>query len=299
MGGSGGGAMITPTAGRLAAGNGFTCALDQAGGVSCFGDLRGLSANVASADFKFISASISHICAVANSGGITCWTNGTTDGEIDDNVPAGSFDVVEVGGGDLEEFACAWKTGQPPVCWRDADRPPLANQRKPPAGQVFTALALAEHHGCGLTGADGAIACWGPNTLDVIKAVPAGRHSAVSSGRFFSCALQADTGRPFCWGLNDYFGDHFKKLSFASLASSADERITCAVRKDGRVYCGTTSGAYQEPQDKALRFREVAVGRQHACGATVDDRVSCWTALTGGAAAKLTTVPAELRLMTR
>ena len=163
---------------------------------------------------------------------------------------------------------------------------------------VFTTIALAHEHGCGLTG-DGAIVCWGPPALDVVKSAPVGRYVAISSGRFFSCAVQADTRNPTCWGINDYFPMQAKRLEFVALASSDDAGITCGVRVDGRVYCGGVSSAYPGPPDPALRFVELTVGHEHVCAATTTGRVMCWTSLSGSAGAKLTAVPDGLMLRAR
>ena len=144
---------------------------------------------------------------------------------------------------------------------RDGARP----KRTPPA---WLAVTRGTEHGCGLS-EDGRAYCWGSNRLgqlgddsDAVK----GHHAAtvavattetfttISAGANHTCALTRD-GAVYCWGLN-LSGE----LGQALVADECD-RFPCS-RRPVRVETG-------------VRFDTVSAGFGHTC-ALSDGRAFCW-----------------------
>jgi alpha-tubulin suppressor-like RCC1 family protein len=115
-----------------------------------------------------------------------------------------------------------------------------------------------------------------------------------------TCAL-ADDGRVWCWGSNHYAelgdGTTFDRatpvpvhgLPGPAIAVSAGYANTCALMKDGAVYCwGDNTGGQTAPNSETnpvteptlvaadVPFVSIAAGQGHACGITPDAAVYCW-----------------------
>jgi hypothetical protein len=194
------------------------------------------------------------------------------------------------------EYGCALRTGGAPVCWRNSEATALPDLTTPPAAAAFREIATAPRFACGL-GLDGTIWCWGTSSEAALMGVPAGSFVSVAAGRSYACAAPA-VGPPRCWGLAPTFETVFGSSAevVALAASRAAIPITCALLKDGRVFCGREDGtAYAAPAAPVPAFSEISVGGSHVCAVATDRSVVCWS----DGAKPATQVPAGLRVLAR
>ncbi len=103
---------------------------------------------------------------------------------------------------------------------------------------AFTAISTGRYHSCALR-LDGSAACWGKNYLEPIEA-PEASFTALAAGTWHSCGLRAG-GQIECWGLDD--DEHGNMVGLASppagsfAAISAGNLHTCGLRDTGAVQC--------------------------------------------------------------
>lgn len=202
------------------------CALDSAGEVTCFGPQMD-SVDVPTGPFTQVKglrlSSWSHVCGLRSSGQLECWGEDLEsppqdtsfvdfsgggrdwcgvrdDGEvlcwrvdsdfetnITREVPAGTFDAVEVG----EGFACASAEGEV-SCWGQwgpVDDPPDVPLQSMGAGTTVL---------CG-TKLDGTGQCWGEEGWNIRDGVPTGELSQAIPTLFEACGLRP-SGEVLCWG---------------------------------------------------------------------------------------------------
>ena len=190
-------------------------------------------------------------------------------------------------------------------------------------GKRLTAIGLGSTHACAVD-SDGRAYCWGANSYGQLgngtttnTALPTPVSAGAATGERFvdiaagpagTCAV-AQSGRAYCWGLNDYgqLGNGTKVNSSVPVAVStattlANKRVvgialaqyhTCAVDSDGAAHCwgaGTTGrlgdGLNTDSTTPvavstatALSGRKVAaisLGYQNACTADSTGRAACW-----------------------
>jgi alpha-tubulin suppressor-like RCC1 family protein len=192
-------AMTWPVS-QMALGTDFACALGN-GRVYCYGlNAAGQVGDSTTSfrpkmtetrlpqgvTFRSIAAAFQTACALSDAGQAYCW---------------GKNQSGQLGNGTSS-------AGANPM--------PVAVQQ--PAGVAFTALSMGEYQGkavaCGLD-ADGQAWCWGQNDngrvgdgTEAQRLVPTAvaqrgvRFTALAVGGVHTCALEAGTGQPFCWGAN-------------------------------------------------------------------------------------------------
>ncbi len=174
-------------------------------------------------------------------------------------------------------------------------------------------LAVGKHHACGQA-SDGALWCWGNNAsgqlgspAGVLSLVPAAvarlgtELAAFTAGAEHTCALKKN-GSVWCWGNNTVdgrLGDgstaprqapvKASGLDADVIALSAGDSHTCALKKNGSLWCwgGNASGQVGD-QSLAERHRPVEVprlgggvtavssGRAHTCAVKKDGSLWCW-----------------------
>ncbi len=180
-------------------------------------------------------------------------------------------------------------------------------------------LAVGKHHACGQA-SDGALWCWGNNAsgqlgspAGVLSLVPAAvarlgtELAAFTAGAEHTCALKKN-GSVWCWGNNTVdgrLGDgstaprqapvKASGLDADVTALSAGDTHTCAIKKNGSLWCwgGNASGQLGD-QSVAERHQPVEVtrlggpaiavsaGRAHTCAIRKDGTLWCWGDNLGG-----------------
>ncbi len=293
----------------VSAGGFHNCALDEAGGIVCWGDnIVGQLGDGTTADrttpidvdgldggVLAVAAGGSHTCALTEAGGVLCW---------------GSNLYGQLGAASAESCFVMQPCSTHPLGVAG-----LAD---------VMAVAAGGSHTCALTG-QGGVKCWGANFFGQLgnetttnSSMPvdvAGLTSgvvAVAAGRQHTCALTA-AGGVTCWGRNTFgqLGSETMELCFAGEACSsrplavagledmvavaAGGSHTCALTGQGGVTCwgnntsgqlgdGTTtsSAAPVDAAGLASGVSAVAVGAGHSCALMTAGGLLCWGANDGG-----------------
>ncbi len=260
----------------ISAGSANTCAIDTAGTVQCWGERFRGSNLVGRADFPAavpnvgtsvsVSAGDRSVCSVANTGELFCWGE-HFDGQLGDGSPVGSGSVkpvrvvgrqdyasVSVGG----THACGRTLSGEARCWGNNTDGQLGTNV--PSGTKVTAPAWVTglgtsrvtsgySHTCSLDSA-GVVACWGKNTDGQIGHGRASNTPATQSlvptpvARFYSILPRASFLPP----------------------SPPPEALSNTMPSDVKWEVGT------------MRFTDLAVGGQHACGLGPTGLAYCWGA---------------------
>jgi hypothetical protein len=237
--------QIAPGAGKVALGASHTCAITTAGGVMCWGNNGagqlgvGDAANrLAPADVAlaggatpaFISAGVSHTCAVTTAGAVQCWGSNqtaqlglpltTTSSPRPAPVP-GLTGVASVAAG--AGHTCALLADGTVKCWGANDKAqagqnPAATQlaTSPTAVNLtgpMTQIATQLDHTCALKG-NGQVLCWGWNLFGQTGTSPSPNPSlpggavsslvasSISVGGTHTCAVGSvnTSSGVYCWG---------------------------------------------------------------------------------------------------
>ncbi|WP_309108517.1 family 43 glycosylhydrolase [Arthrobacter sp.] len=187
----------------LAAGNGHTIALSNAGRLSAWGsNVQGQSTvpPIADRKFKAIAAGASHSLALSTDGKVTSW-GGNTSGQA--TVPeAARAGVAAISAGGSNSLAL--KTDGTLVGWGDNA---FAQNQIPAslAGQAIKQISTGAGFNVALT-AEGKVTAWGRSDYGQIElpaALGTAKIKAISSGVTHSLAL-TDTGTVVAWGSNTY-----------------------------------------------------------------------------------------------
>ncbi|MFO0556471.1 MAG: hypothetical protein U0269_00490 [Polyangiales bacterium] len=234
-----------------------------------------------SGSLSSVSLGSAHSCALVEGRGVYCWglnDRGQCDGTpSDDRAPTlvrNTSDVVQIAAG--AQFTCA-RTGRGTVsCWGDNEAGQLgrAVRERDSAALAISgltdvrSLSAGYSHACAITGAEGALRCWG---LDAWGAITDGDHTAprahfeptlvprvravreVALGYGFTCALSdADRtrARVYCWG-------H---------AESGKTGVEWHHRRDPTPHEIALSG---EPES-------ISASMDHACALLRDGAIECW-----------------------
>lgn len=219
---------------------------------------------------------------------------------------------------------CAVKADGRLFCWGWAAYGQLGNNSTSPSfihvpAQEYTEasdwaqVSTSTRHTCAIK-TDGRLFCWGwvgedyPNN-DFLPGSPVPEQESteasdwdqVSAGGFHTCAIKTD-GRLFCWGANGMgaLGDNSTELSLVPVqeyttatdwvqVSAGLSDDTCAIKKDGRLFCwgwgeygqlgnDSTSGSYVPIQEytMATDWAQVSAGYEYTCAVKTDGRLFCW-----------------------
>jgi len=216
-----------------------------------------------------------HTCAVANTGGTSCWGSGLY-GQLGVGfvtfieplpVPvAGPAGARAVGAGG--DHSCGLSRDSTAACWGRNDDGQLGRDASPgdptrPApvagGLRFVAVVGGGRHTCALT-ADSLAYCWGGNVEGQLgdsqapsrtapTAVAGGhRFGRPTAGGLHSCAIAAG-GTAWCWGADD-------RGQLGDGAAGANRR-------------------YPVPVSGASGFTDIAAGGEHSCG-LLGTEIMCW-----------------------
>ncbi|MFO0681104.1 MAG: hypothetical protein U0234_03585 [Sandaracinus sp.] len=218
----------------LCAGTGFSCALDAAGQVRCWGQndrwQLGRDATSPAApgpvdtipSASAIACGGAHACAVTTAG-IWCWganaaaqtASAASTRERPHLALAGTFVSVALG----DVHGCALSSLGVVSCWGSGAMGQLGPRGGASSSTAVVvpdvtaqALSAGAEHSCALT-TDGAVACWGRADDGRLGTVGTGAHAtpvivggahqtvALASGSQLNCAASADPAMPLgCWG---------------------------------------------------------------------------------------------------
>lgn len=267
----------------IVAGDLFTCALDRAGKIHCWGYVFTGCAPIltepcellAIPEGQFVEISAAgiwpNLCGLRPNGEVECiGDSGTKTG-----VPSGAFRQVSAG----YAHACAIRPDDTVECWSWWHTPPA---------ERFSDLASGEDHTCGLT-LDSTLACWGEGTTETTEEQcsrsgdcaqslpPEGEFVQVTAGWTNTCALRMD-GTIACWGSDTDGRSTPPTGSFKRLART-HSYANCAIRDDDSIACWGNGFHLFEADGP---FKDVAVGAEHACALTPDNEIVCWGERLGG-----------------
>ncbi len=245
-------APVTGLPGRsiaVAAGAFFTCALDDAGAVWCWG--RNASGELGTASnmnystpaaVRYLDTAVvaivggdEHTCALTTAGGVQCW-GGNASGQLGDGttrtipvprqVSGLTSGVVAIAAG--QKHTCALMMGGAVRCWGgngvgqlgDGQRPTDSTTPVTVTGLGGSAVALAAgmNHSCAST-STGATLCWGDNT----------------SGQLGDGSAAASQASPVA----------VQGLPVATVALAAGQKHTCALSGTGGLLCWGASDSGQ------------------------------------------------------
>ncbi len=308
----------TPVQHRLAADAWQTCLLRANGTVTCWGagalvapsvGLKGgLTTPVRPAtianltDAVELAVSAHMVCARKKGGTVACWGAGdfnklalsrTTATELPNitgvtRVFAGGGTALTMLAGDsIVRFDYEGKLQKEPL---------------PVAGSAIIDVSAARDHTC-LVANDGAVHCWGSNSLGAVGGVgkfvrvPGIEDAiAVSTDDSLTCVVRA-SGYRACWGNGHHLPGGYDKGKYPVVTDKkqndhfrvAAGRTTCWLHRDKRVFCegegkygqhgdGTTNTYANNPVAGLTDAVEIAVGFDHACALRANDEVVCWGA---------------------
>jgi len=274
---------------RLAAGNGFVCAVAEQG-PHCWGaNGRGqlgigttsdtLLPAMVSGGFTSVTSGNAHACGRTSAADVRCWGAGN-QGQVGDGAATDRLTPVPVSG-----------------------------------GHSFLAVSAGNAHTCALK-ADGSVWCWGANTSGQLgtgstatSAVPTQVVSSVlfasvDAGALQTCALDR-AGAAYCWGsgLDGAIGDGSTLDRLTPVAVATPLRFT-ALSVAGAHACGTTTthsvhcwgsnvnGALGDGTSSprtspstvntAMPLAFVSAGGGHSCAVSPNAIAQCWGANSQG-----------------
>ncbi len=259
----------------LTSGNVHSCALNDHGGVQCWGAngpeaVEGLGTGVVA-----VSSGANHNCALTTAGGVLCWGsdtvgqvgNGNACG-IECETPVGvtglSSGVVAIAAGGLH--SCAITTSGGLKCWGYNIEGQLGDGtttiRDTPVDVVglssnVASVALGGHHTCALL-VSGGVKCWGSNDEGQVgDGTTTDRHTptnvtglssgvaAVSKGIFHTCGLTV-TGGLKCWGGNSFgqlgIGNTGDRSTPADVVGLSSGVAVVGAARNGQHTCAISTG---------------------------------------------------------
>lgn len=297
---------------RIAAGDAASCVLVD-GAVRCWGGAAGGEGGprvVLRAGATDLAGGGTEFCAARADAPGTCWSD--QDPTPGPGTPAGLEQVAV-----STDHGCGVRAGEV-LCWGDPSGPQLGAEggggRTVDASDAVvvgvgpaTQVAVAPGRSCAVL-RSGEVWCWGVDTTGgPPRRVPGVQQAtAVAVSAAHACAIVSD-GVVECWGRNDrgQLGVGTADETGAvpapvvglsdATAVAAGEFSTCAVLRDGSVWCwgdggvgqlgnGERSGPRRQPVRVELDdvASDVAVGRLHACAVSRAGVVWCWGAAGDG-----------------
>jgi len=292
------------------------CALDNAGGIQCWG-YSPTAWPIPVGSFIELHGSTDSICGIRADHSVACFdapSGGAASG-IADIVPSGKIHTLSVGRGTV----CGTDDQDQAFCVSE-----YADMLNVPSGETLAQVSVGFHFACGIRGGNGSIVCWGSGGNTPCQGIPAagqlmppaGAFVSLSSSFYSTCALD-ESGAVSCWGAGKADDDSAATCSdegynfgqaappqgaFSSVSVGVNH--SCGVRTDGTVACwgaGTKNGdACVDPdcgqsRPPAGAFVQVSVGNYHSCAMTADRKITCWGYPGAGAGDGRLTPPVEFQ----
>ena len=274
---------------------------------------------------RTVAAGDHHTCAALTGGSVACWGD-NDDGQLGGAAIAGGPPIgllsFAPGADDVaagSDFSCALLSDGSVRCWGSNSAGQLGDDTGKSSAVPVTvfamtgvlALVAGGQHACALRD-DQTVWCWGgnpqgqlgdgttSNQLRPVRVVGLGAIIALATNLSHTCAATRADGL-WCWGNNDAGqlgssgGDSSSQLRPARVAVvndaidvSAGAHHTCALRKNGSVWCwgdnhngqlgeGTTGNlAVPVPVTGFTNAASLAAGQTSTCALKRDGTVWCW-----------------------
>jgi alpha-tubulin suppressor-like RCC1 family protein len=256
-----------------------------------------------------VAAGARHTCAVLEGGELYCW-GANFESQLGDNLrpsPDCASTVSGIGSGacvplprqvrDLgpvsqvaadENTTCALLSVGSVVCW-GANMAREFGRVAPSDGRHRTAvtgvddavqIVMGGDTVCALRGRDGAVLCWGGNTLCGLGRITSTASETptevsgltgvqqLAATYIHFCALRGGTAPLACWGFNDT----------GALGCTSPTSVTCAAPPQQ----GVASPCATQGLPAGRTVREVAAGGYHSCATLDNGEVWCWGSLDAG-----------------
>jgi formylglycine-generating enzyme required for sulfatase activity len=205
----------------------WSCALDLAGEITCWGsDYQGgisgaQSLSAGSYHDLQLGSGPTGCVREAGSNNLICWGHNHVGQASNPPGPFESYDLGSVNG-------CALDSSGNLDCWGYT----IHGINNHPAG-AFDSVGLSGQSACAIDSL-GELTCWGSNAA-VVNAIPAGPFVQIGGANQHACALRA-TGELDCWGNNSYgIVNTVPPGNFVEVV--ADYFHACALDVDGSLTC--------------------------------------------------------------
>jgi hypothetical protein len=250
----------------LTAGMVYTCGMDKAGAVSCWGLPMEPSDGTPEAPypdtvFKHIDADAGTTCGVRLDGTALCW-GGLFEG-IEDVDSAAGLATISMG----RSHACGLGDDGSITCFGGTGTVPAGS---------FVDLSVGDLRACAAA-TDGTVECWGEVGGFFENAPQTGVVQVDVSG--LACALDA-AGTVTCW--DDAHADLGLLTGEVVTSMQTGANFVCGLTPDNRIVCdGDSSGGRLDAP--AGTFQHLGLGYDHGCASGPDGLV-CWGADDNGQA---------------
>jgi len=208
-------------------------------------------------------------CAIRDDARMACWGE---DPQFIHGLPQGLFKSVDVHG----SWGCAVRVSGELVCWGDGLSPLMAIV---PAGSYST-VRVSSSGSCALR-SDGRPTCWGHDGPAPIEP-PEETLVSLSLEDRHACGLTKNHSVR-CWGVPKLmYGLHGASSGPLLSVAAGFRYYTCGVRQiDSGLMCW--EGKWDNILDRwssdpfpGERFRDVEMGRNHACALESGGSIKCW-----------------------
>lgn len=222
-----------------------SCGLKETMSVACWDEDGRRSHNKltqSSSMFVQLSAGTDHMCGLRLDGRVECFGK-NANGESTPPEPVTGSPFIQISCG--KNHNCAIDSEGLVTCWGRSRK----GQSRSPKGMRFAQIsASCDDHTCGIeetrkedgrSEEGGRVFCWGANRLGQSKP-PRGNFVQVTTGRAFSCAIEATTRKVQCWGkMKRFKSDH----TWAEI--TAGHSVLCGITADTKeVLCFRASGLH-------------------------------------------------------
>ncbi len=213
--------------------------------------------------YRFVTVGDGFSCAGINDSRIdnrfVCWGADLPATHL----PTAVFSEFQAAG----RHACAIDGERSVVCWGDPDD--LAVQ---PIPRVQTAaLSVSPTHNC-VTHVATIAVCWGAGPGATVPAMADQGAFAITAGSGHTCMLDFTTHEPVCWGRDDLGQSTPPAIPLLQIA--AGDGYTCGLTPEGALTCW--GRALPNAPPVGARFRTVVAGPTYACALDAADIATCW-----------------------
>ena len=184
-------------------------------------------------------------------------------------------------------YTCAIRDTGEIACWGEGDAlKDDYGQTIAPEGS-YVAVSAGRRHTCAIRASNGAIECWGDNSLGQADA-PEGNYTAVAVADSRTCAIRAN-GTIACWGYQEGGYSDAPAGSFTTVSAAWGH--ACAIRDTGQIECWGDSEIYDYVDDAGViqghetglfdtpagSFTSISSAIAYACAIRErDSEIECW-----------------------